>query len=251
MRGTSPEEGHTGEEWYRWEWDVPRVAWRQLEEGEVRVVGRGHYAVVHSATLTLPDGRQVAVALKRLIDKPFPSRSVPLEEARVLRALEGVEGVPVLYGMTDSPPHVLVMSLCPGVALSVWRRRGEVRTCLRAVRELCVILTNMHGRGVTHGDLHGCNVLASLSDGDGETRVWLIDFGRAKRNADAEAKKKDVKQVMKLLSNILMAMEEDFDRDIYHRRRAILEVMEPTLNLKQVSSLVRHVLRDAADGRPE
>lgn len=238
-RGISPEAGHTGEGW-----GVPGVGWRQLEGGEVRVLGRGHYAVVYRATLTLQDGQRVAVALKSLIDKPFTPQSIPLEEARVLQALEGVEGVPALHGVTDSPPHVLVMSLCPGFALSVWRRRGEIRTCQKAVKELCLILSKMHRRGVTHGDLHGCNVLVNVSNGDGETSVWVIDFGHAKRNADAEAMKSDVKQVMKLLRNILLAMEEESDGEIYHRRREIMDVMTSDLTLEEISSLVCCVLRD-------
>lgn len=240
-RGMSPEAGHTGEGW-----GVPGVAWRQLEGGEVRVLGRGHYAIVYRATLTLQEDQRVAVALKSLIDKPFTSQSIPLEEARVLQALKGLEGVPALHGVTDSPPHVLVMSLCPGFALSVWRRRGEIRACLKAVKELCVILSKMHHRGVTHGDLHGCNVLVNVP-GDSETSVWVIDFGSAKRNADAVAMKTDVKQVMKLLRNILMTMEENSDREIYRRRREIVEFMTPDLTLEEISSLVCGVLRDPAN----
>lgn len=240
-RGISPKAGHIGEGW-----DLPVVVWGQLEGGEVRVLGRGHYAVVYRATLTLQDGQRVAVALKNLIDKPFTPQSIPLEEARVLQALEGVEGVPALHGVTDSPPHILVMSLCPGLALSAWRRRGEIRVCLKAVKELCVILTKMHHRGITHGDLHGCNVLVNVSNGEGETSVWVIDFGHAKRNADTEAMKKDVKQVMVLLRNILMAMEEETDGDIYHSREMI-HVLTPETTLGGISSLVCGVLRDPAD----
>lgn len=240
--GVSPGAGQDGEGW-----GVPSVAWQHLEGDEVKVLGSGHYAVVFSATLTLPDGRRVSVALKSLIDKPFTSGSIPLEEARVLKALAGVEGVPSLYGVTASPPHVLVMSQCSGLALSVWRRRGAVRTCLEALRELCVILAKMHGRGVAHGDLHGCNILASRSARGGGASVWLIDFGHAKRNADSKAIRTDVNQLLKLLTNILMTMKEDSDGDIYRRRSKILEVTSPNWSLGEIESFVCSVLDGHSD----
>lgn len=241
-RGRSLAAEHAGNELA-----VPKVAWQQLEGGEVKVLGSGHYAVVYSATLKLPNGQRVAVALKSLTDKPLTGKSSPLEEARVLQALAGIEGVPNLYGITGSPPHVLVMSHCSGFALSLWRRWGEVRTCLLAIRELCDILTKMHFRGVTHGDLHGSNILVSLSNSVGRAHVWLIDFGQARRNADSKAMNTDVRQTVKLLTNILMTMEEGSDRDIYHRRREIFEVLNPQLNLDEISSLLCSVLHSHSD----
>lgn len=233
---SSPKAWHVVEEW-----GVPKVTWQQLERS--KVLGRGHFAIVYSATLTLPDNQRVAVALKNLIDKPLIPVRIPLEEARVLQALAGVEGVPRLYGITELPPHVLVMSQCPGYPLSVWRQRGKVRTCLMAVRGLCVILTKMHGRGITHGDIHGSNVLVSVSDGKCETSVWIVDFGLAKRNADSKAIRTDVQQVLKLLTNIILTMEVNSDTDIYQRRQEIIiKSMNNNLTLDEISSLVSSVL---------
>lgn len=221
-------------------WEVPRIKWQQL--GCSAVLGRGHHAIVYSASLTLPDGQRRPVALKKLIPKPLAMKNIPLEEARVLQALVGVEGVPRLYGMTDSPPHVLVMSKCPGLTLSVLRQRGEVRTCLTAVQKLCTILSKMHARGVTHGDLHGCNILVSLLGGNSNACVWLIDFGNAQRNAEITVMKTDEKQLLKLLINILMTMKEASDKSIFHRRQEVIKVMDANLNLVEISSLVCNIL---------
>ena len=220
-------------------WEVPRVEWQQL--GIDGVLGRGHYATVFSASLTLLDGQRISVALKLLIPKPLSEKSIPLKEARMLGELAGVQGVPKLYGMTNSPPHVLIMSRCPGVSLSVLRRCGEVRTCLMAVQKLCTILSKMHARGVTHGDLHGCNILVSVSNDNTNPCVWLIDFGNAQRNS--ENMKVDEKQLLKLLINILVTMNEASDKIIFHRRHEVLKVQDANLNLDQISSLVCNILR--------
>ncbi|MPC91309.1 hypothetical protein E2C01_086336 [Portunus trituberculatus] len=226
-----------------WDWEAPRVEWRQVEREAL--LGRGHYATVHSATLCLPGGERVPVALKQLIPKPIVGKCVPLEEARVLGALAGVKGVPKLYGLTDTPPHALVMSRCPGVTMSVLRKRGEVRMCLVAVGKLCSILSHMHARGVTHGDLHGSNILVSVPDGDGKDSmsVCLVDFGNSKTNAGTELLKKDAHQLLKLLKNILRTMKEESDSNIFQRREEVTEILDADLTLAQIFSLVGCILR--------
>lgn len=219
-------------------WGVARVEWQQLRLGEV--LGRGHHAIVYSANLTIPGGQRIPVVVKKFIPKPLVERRIPVEEAQVLQELTGVEGVPRFYGMTDSPPHVLVMSKCPGLTFSVLRQRGEVRTCLTAVQKLCTILSNMHARGVTHGDLHGCNILVSLLGGN--VCVWLIDFGNARRNADIAVMRTDEKQLLRLLVNILVTMKEASDKSIFHRRQEVIKVKDVNLNLVEISALVCNVL---------
>lgn len=222
------------------------MTWEQLRDG--RALGRGRCGEVHGAILSLTDGRRLPVALKRNTKFPGWSRAL-LHEAQVLQVLAGVAGVPQLYGVTQTVPHVLVMSRCPGVSVAELRRRGEVRLCLTALLHLCDILSVVHERHVSHRDLHGGNILVSFKDTDAGVAVWLVDFGEAVMCAGGEALKADAAQVKMLARDTLRDAWLNSGRDIFKRRnKALTSLTTHSLSLRQISSLIRTVLRGAHSG---
>lgn len=91
-------------------------------------------------------------------------------EARVLRLLEGMEGVPRFLETIDS--HAFAASVVPGRGLD----RNHFRERPRELAEQILDLTDrMHALGVYHLDMHSRgNYLV-----DDEHRVRLVDFGAA------------------------------------------------------------------------
>ena len=221
---------------------VPRVAWRQLEGKEV--LGKGRYCDVFSATLTLLDGEKLPVALKQSMRSYTSSSRVLLHEARVLQVLAGVTGVPRLYGMTQTTPHVLVMSQCIGITLKALQRRGEIRACLTAFLHVCDIVSALHERQVYHQDLHGGNILVSFKGEEEEWGgdVWLVDFGESVTCFTPWALGTDLAQMRRLVRDTLRDMLHDSDQDIFRQRKDAISLLNTNLNLNQISLLVRTIL---------
>ncbi|HYH44239.1 MAG TPA: protein kinase, partial [Thermoanaerobaculia bacterium] len=134
------------------------------------------------ALLASAEGRSV---LK--IERPLRGAGARLlaerfqREAAFLAHLNGA-GAPALLRQGEVEDRAfLEMAFCPGVdaatAAAEWRERGpEGREELLALcRRIARSYTDLHGRGVLHGDVHPRNVLI---DSDGA--VWLLDFGVAR-----------------------------------------------------------------------
>ena len=92
-----------------------------------------------------------------------------LREYRAYRQLDGVGGVPECYGMIDG--HYLVIEFIHGVPYrqATWADRG------RWFDELLEVLSSIHARGVSHGDLKSkSNILVTRDE-----KPCVIDFGTA------------------------------------------------------------------------
>ena len=120
----------------------------------------------------------------------------------MLHELQGVEGVPKLYGVTDATPPAIVMGLCGGVVLQALWESGDVELCLLGLVKLCSTVRCLHARGVTHGDIHKSNVLVDVND-EGEVEITLLDFGLAERYTDAARQMDDVKEVVNTALQVL------------------------------------------------
>ena len=90
-------------------------------------------------------------------------------EWRALRALDGIRGIPRAFGMLS--PDILVMEWCAGVPSSKLRKNEVAPASLEQLSEL---LSQIHARGVTHGDLHRENVLVAENGA-----ISLIDWATA------------------------------------------------------------------------
>jgi serine/threonine protein kinase len=123
-----------------------------------------------------------AVVVKDL--KPLPAwfkllagRALLRREARALRALKSVDGVPDLVARVDA--DAIAMEKTPGQPLPEWlreAREGPEREAalLRAIERVEELQARFHDRGVTHGDLHSDNILV-----DEKGNVALIDWATA------------------------------------------------------------------------
>jgi len=91
-----------------------------------------------------------------------------MREARILRVLKGMEGVPQFRGRPDR--YSVAMTYVPGRRVS--RRNPAVGNNEGFVRELESIVSEMHRRGVVHLDLkHQSNLLLSSRG-----RPVVLDF---------------------------------------------------------------------------
>lgn len=100
-------------------------------------------------------------------------RLVTRQEARVLAALLGLEGVPQLRGRPK--PYAVAMTYLP--CSPVGKVAAQITGDERFIRELERIVNEMHARGVVHLDLrHRSNVVVS-ADG----RPVVLDFATSLR----------------------------------------------------------------------
>ena len=198
-----------------------------------KVLGEGQYGVVHRGRLALSRDRIVKVAIKKPLDDPELIAKTS-EEAKLLQEVEGEAGVPRLYGETTDSPPSLVMELCPGEPLEDCLRRGEVRSCLLALVQVCGIVRRLHARGVTHGDIHERNVLVDASN-EGDVRAFLLDFGLAKRDTDRLQQESDVIDIVATALEVIPDVEHLSDL----RWR-----LNMTSDLDKVTALLHQALED-------
>ncbi|MCK1820280.1 class III lanthionine synthetase LanKC [Streptomyces sp. XM83C] len=118
-------------------------------------------------------------------------------EARAMRLLAGIPGVPELYGHHQVwEHHFLAVEHMPGDTLQAWLARNYpltradadddrlaayARRALALVDRIEQLVDAVHARGVVFGDLHPANLLV-----DDEDRVFLVDFELAVPVADAD-----------------------------------------------------------------
>lgn len=90
-------------------------------------------------------------------------------EWRAMQTLRGLKGVPLPIARVDA--DCFLMQFCDGTPLKNLKR-GDVPP--QTLQQLQSLLSEIHRRGVTHGDLHGGNILVdNLGD------VALIDWATA------------------------------------------------------------------------
>lgn len=223
--------------------EVPVIPWRRLEVSK-GVAGdwRGDERL---AALQLPNRGVLQVALRKLPQHYRGDKALGpcMEEAKVLRALSGVPGVPKLYGVTESPPYAMAISRCKGETLNDLRRRGQVRCCLVALQEVCGILGDVHKRGFYNGDVHGGNILVQFTNNHCCMLVTLLTFGKAGRLSDTRKEKAaDEKMVCILVKEVLLYMEKKDDARIYNKRLKFLMSMEDTHSLAEIDAKLQLLL---------
>ncbi len=149
------------------------------------------------------------------------------KEASVLAALEDIEGVPSIIGVIEGP--ALVMNRLEASVLPRPRRSFEHDACVRTSNlspdffsRAFNLLTRLHERGVTHGDIHNTNLLLH-SDG----QPSLIDFASALvLDKRVSALKRWAWQTMARIDRIslLNLRQEHFpDHPINHEEQVLLD----------------------------
>ena len=113
---------------------------------------------------------------------PSSSRCL-LYEGDVYRKLDGCPGVANVrwFGMHGYDYSMLVMDLLGPTLYGVWTRLGQqfsMRTLLMVVDQTLETLSHVHSRGFVHRDISPSNLML----GPSRQRIYLIDFGQAKRS---------------------------------------------------------------------
>jgi formylglycine-generating enzyme required for sulfatase activity/predicted Ser/Thr protein kinase len=145
----------------------------------VRELGRGAMGIVYLAreeTLR----RQVALkVLPKSGDVDAVARF--MREARAIAALDHPSIVPVYqYGEAEGN-YFIAMRLIEGKSLKELARRPLAPKRAAAIAEqVALALAYAHDAGVIHRDVKPANILVEPGD-----RVWLVDFGIAKLDAEA------------------------------------------------------------------
>lgn len=120
--------------------------------------------------LEWPVGSGQRVVVKDFKDRPrwfrlVVARRMLRREARALRALRDLEGVPKLVAYPDA--DCIVQEKCAGIQLQKLERSDVDEETVKRLDEL---VAEIHARGVTHGDLHHENILVH------EGQISLIDW---------------------------------------------------------------------------
>lgn len=137
-------------------------------------LGHGYQAVVHR--YESPVGAIVVKSPHRSPLAGYFGRYAIHREHRIYRQLEGVPGIPRVYGLIDD--QHLVLQAIEGPSLREYEPRLANRE--RFFTQLLVTIDAMHAAGVAHGDLkRKANILVGPDE-----RPYLIDFGIACRRGE-------------------------------------------------------------------
>uniref|UniRef100_A0A0P4WED9 Protein kinase domain-containing protein n=1 Tax=Scylla olivacea TaxID=85551 RepID=A0A0P4WED9_SCYOL len=169
---------------------VPRYSWEDVRRGKwnCACIWRVRRRELKK------DGKTIPVMVKLLASK---------HERYLLWELRGQPGIPRLLGITDSFPYALLMEMYPGKSFCWQRHFTSHWTCLLALHRVCEVVAALHSRGITHGDLHGTNIIFAVTKG--EVNLTLLHFDRATRLEGLAPKRKyeyllrDLRQLYKLL----------------------------------------------------
>ncbi|XP_068227708.1 uncharacterized protein [Palaemon carinicauda] len=155
---------------------------RRLKRSDIRterLLGEGSYGRAFRCKIKCKrvwiDG-----VLKVLKDNGPEQREGFFKEAECLEKLEGIEGVPVLYGRRDTKTDVAIaMSYNGGYTLGQYMRKyaDDVHRIFGALAKVAKILGDIHKTGVGHNDLHASNVMVDESVCPEDPVATIIDFG--------------------------------------------------------------------------
>ncbi len=149
----------------------------------VRQLGRGGMGTVYLARDDV-SGQEVAVkVLPASLARERDIRERFIEEARALAQMDHPNIVPLVTFAQEGEDRFLVMKYLPGESLDARLRRLGVLPPEHARKVLRAVLAGLgyaHARGVVHRDVKPANVIIE-GDLEGEHRVFLVDFGIAKK----------------------------------------------------------------------
>jgi serine/threonine protein kinase/Flp pilus assembly protein TadD len=144
-------------------------------------IGEGGFGVVFMAEQTHPVRRKVAL---KVIKAGMDSQQVIARfeaERQALAMMDHPNIAKVLdAGATDSGRPYFVMELVPGVPITEYCEKNQLRPRERLdlFVQVCQAVQHAHTKGIIHRDLKPTNVLVAVQDGRPVPKV--IDFGVAK-----------------------------------------------------------------------
>jgi serine/threonine protein kinase len=148
-------------------------------------IGAGSFGVVYSA-VNLDNGTSVGLKVETV----GSSRLQLMNEARVLKNLQGAAGFAHLYSATtEGTYNVLAMELLGPSLESLLRRcsrRLSLKSVLQVTLQMLDRIEHMHRKSYIHRDIKPDNFC--MGTGEHEGILYIIDFGLSKRFQDAKTK---------------------------------------------------------------
>ncbi len=220
------------------ETSVPSISWQQVVPG--KEIAESSAFVWYRGSLRTPGTHQrVPVCYKTDRWSYMQTTDDLMHEARVLKKLKGLKGVPRLFGMTQAPPAALVLSLCPGRPLKELQRPVSARTYLAAIRETCVLLGSVHRRGIVHGNINAFNILVVTRRRREDVSVSLVGFHRAELTRARAKRQADTDSLVSLLHDLADKLSES--SWLYkHRDKLMLQRKVDLTGLVKVLCSVLH-----------
>ncbi len=149
-----------------------------------RALSRGGMGAVYEASDDSEGGRLVAIkVVKRALADDDEAIARFKRETRLLREVKHDNVVSAIDAGDDDGMLWIAMELVSGISLRErldGRGRWPWMETLPVVRQVALALAAVHDKNVIHRDLKPENIM--LTDGDGEPRVKLVDFGVAKQH---------------------------------------------------------------------
>ena len=214
---------------------MPFVEWELVEVG--RPIFHGSLYTVNRAWLVLPDGYQIPVALKQPVPEAQSSmmENNMRREALALKMLDGLAGVPRLYGMTHTGAGLgLVMSFSPGRSLASLRGEMSARSYLTVLMYACGTLLKMHERCVSHLNLRDEHILIDVSK-DGKMRSFtIIAFTRAERECGQWKMMHDAEIVRSMVSSVYDEIVSDPKDKNYIRHERMDKIVQGNMSVGQI-----------------
>ncbi|XP_068237376.1 uncharacterized protein [Palaemon carinicauda] len=159
--------------------DKPIRILKQEDIKKGRALGVGEFGKVFLCKVRAEDGIWRDAVLKILT--LWPSMEDFVRETECLQKLQGIKGVPVLYGRKFSPDLAFVMSYCGGKTLEKFLEdnSSNIPKICQVLSRTAAILSAIHRRGISHNDLHSENVMVDETSIPGQSLPKIIDFGYA------------------------------------------------------------------------
>lgn len=167
---------------------TPEFERESLREWKQTALKLGRTWIAPDVILLERDGHRAVlkdVRARPLLTRRLWCRGALRREINAMTRLRGMPGVPAILGRVDD--DAFVMQWIDGRPLPPRRLREELGTAF--FDELQVVIREMHGRGVAHGDLRRRNILSTadghpclidfetaLADGPGIVRRWAFRF---------------------------------------------------------------------------
>lgn len=130
-----------------------------------------------------PDGTAVALKIARIED----AAETLAHEAATLAKLERGDTPRLLAQGIEGGRAWIATEWRDGVAITIAAQRARAardrRTLHRLILGMLEAFERLHADGILHGDIHPSNILAG--EGSADADITILDFGRARRVADA------------------------------------------------------------------
>jgi len=149
----------------------------------IKKIGSGSFGDIYLGT-NIVNGDDVAIKLEELKTK-HPQLHY---ESKVYKILAGGQGIPLIkwYGQ-EGDYNVMVLDLLgPSLedCFNFCERKFSVKTVLLLADQMLTRLEYVHSRNMIHRDIKPDNFL--LGTGDTADKVFIIDFGLAKKYRDSK-----------------------------------------------------------------